>query len=577
MGLSAAAEAIARGTDDAMWIAEPAHPGRVARVTTAGAVTEFRNGVTARFPSNNVPRGMAVTPDGSAWFLLTNGTNEVGRIAPNGTFTPYNLTSGAPTSLTTGPDGRLWMTAEGATAGDPDLIARYDVTTAATTRFSAAFNSQTDPGSITAGADGALWFVENSAPYRVGRITTSGTVTWQSIGGPATALGAGPTAPGFARGGTRGLLTSGAPSLVATGNTPKAIAAGPDGAVWAAGTGAAIRVAADGTVATVTAGIAPAAVGVGLAAGADGRMWMTLDRSPYLVRITVPPAANGAQATATAATAATVTATVRPNGLATTATVEVRRADGTWAQAGTTSAGAGTASLPVSFSLSGLAPGAASSVRVSATNAAGTTTTDPVSVITPGTRATTPAPATSNPAAVPVPVQGRSVVLQTGAGTVRVKAPGGKGYTRLSATSTLPVGSLVDTTKGTVALSAKLRTGTQSGRFNGGVFRVRQATKGTGVTQLYLAGRLSCSTARAAAAGKPRTTRRLWGRDKGGKFKTHGRDSTASVRGTRWLTEDTCAGTTVRVLAGAVAVTPTHGRGKTVVVRAGGRHFTPHH
>src|SRR6185436_19841339 len=112
------------------------------------------------------------------------------------------------------------MTADGASPGDPDLIARYDVTTTATTHFTAAFNSQTDPGSITAGADGALWFVENSAPYRVGRITTSGAVTWQSIGGVATALGAGPTATWFARGGVLGMLTSGAPSLFATGNAP---------------------------------------------------------------------------------------------------------------------------------------------------------------------------------------------------------------------------------------------------------------------------------------------------------------------------------------------------------------------
>ena len=382
----------------------------------------------------------------------------------------------------------------------------------------------------------------------------------------------------LARPSALGSLTGGQTSLFATGNTPTAIAAGPDGAVWAAGSGAAIRVAPDGTVATVTSGINPAADGVGLAAGADGRMWMTLDRSPYLVRITVPPAAQDAQATTTAPTTATVTASVRPNGLATTATVEVRRADGTWAPAGTTDAGAGTASLPVSFAVSGLQPGATSSVRVSATNAAGTTTTDPVSVTTPAAPApaTTPAAATpspaTTPAAVPVPVQGRSVVLATGGGTVRVKAPGGRGYTELSATSTLPVGSLVDTTKGTVVLSSQLRTGSQQGRFHGGVFRVRQAAKGTGVTQLYLAGTLSCSAARAAAAGKPKTHRRLWGQDKGGKFQTHGRDSTASVGGTRWLIEDTCAGTTVRVLAGAVAVTPTRGHGRTVVGAAGGRH-----
>jgi hypothetical protein len=40
------------------------------------------------------------------------------------------------------------------------------------------------------------------------------------------------------------------------------------------------------------------------------------------------------------------------------------------------------------------------------------------------------------------------------------------------------------------------------------------------------------------------------------------------VRGTRWLTRDTCAGTRTRVVAGAVAVRDLR-RHRTVVVRKG--------
>lgn len=63
-------------------------------------------------------------------------------------------------------------------------------------------------------------------------------------------------------------------------------------------------------------------------------------------------------------------------------------------------------------------------------------------------------------------------------------------------------------------------------------------------------------------------TRRLWARDKGGRFRTHGRNSVATVRGTSWVTTETCAGTRTTVTEGAVAVRERR-RAKAVVVRAG--------
>ena len=75
----------------------------------------------------------------------------------------------------------------------------------------------------------------------------------------------------------------------------------------------------------------------------------------------------------------------------------------------------------------------------------------------------------------------------------------------------------------------------------------------------------SCSKrARVAAAAKPKS-RKLWGSGKG-KFRTKGSYSAATIRGTQWLVQDSCAGTLTRVTQGSVVVTA--GK-KRVVVRAG--------
>ena len=56
------------------------------------------------------------------------------------------------------------------------------------------------------------------------------------------------------------------------------------------------------------------------------------------------------------------------------------------------------------------------------------------------------------------------------------------------------------------------------------------------------------------AGGKRRVVRRLWGKDKHARFRTHGRDSVATVRGTQWVTTDRCDGTVTRVTEGKVLV-----------------------
>jgi hypothetical protein len=77
------------------------------------------------------------------------------------------------------------------------------------------------------------------------------------------------------------------------------------------------------------------------------------------------------------------------------------------------------------------------------------------------------------------------------------------------------------------------------------------------------------------AKGKRRVVRRLWGRDNHSRFRTHGRDSVATVRGTRWVTTDRCDGTLTRVTQGKVSVRDLR-RKRSVLVSAGHAYLARH-
>jgi len=125
----------------------------------------------------------------------------------------------------------------------------------------------------------------------------------------------------------------------------------------------------------------------------------------------------------------------------------------------------------------------------------------------------------------------------------------------------------------------------QSGRFWGGAFQVRQRRRGRGVTNLYLRGGRfrGCRTGVVAGAsvlareakGKRRVVRHLWGKDKHARFRTHGRDSVATVRGTRWATTDRCDGTLTEVREGKVLVRDLH-REYSVLLTAGRSYLARH-
>lgn len=181
---------------------------------------------------------------------------------------------------------------------------------------------------------------------------------------------------------------------------------------------------------------------------------------------------------------------------------------------------------------------------------------------------------------VPAPVMGRTVVVAPGRGKVLVRRPGTTRFRRLDDAARVPVGSVLDAGDGRVrlvsAVDAEGRL--QLGTFWGGRFKVRQRRRGSGMTTLALRGGsfAGCprqgSSAVAVASRRRRAVRRLWARDRHGRFRTHGNNSVATARGTRWLTADYCGGTLTRVGGGAVAVRD-RARGRTVLVKAGQSYF----
>ena len=157
----------------------------------------------------------------------------------------------------------------------------------------------------------------------------------------------------------------------------------------------------------------------------------------------------------------------------------------------------------------------------------------------------------------PPPVLGRSADAAPVSGVVLLELPGGKGFKRLRRGERIPLGSTLDATDGVVSLTAaKDRKGhTASGQFYAGAFRISQSrAAGVEFTDLKLAGpRLTgCGPGRAVDARR-RPHRSLWGHSSGN-YTTVGGSASATERGTRWLTEDSCAGTLIRVVQGSVVV-----------------------
>lgn len=170
-----------------------------------------------------------------------------------------------------------------------------------------------------------------------------------------------------------------------------------------------------------------------------------------------------------------------------------------------------------------------------------------------------------------VPEQGKTVVASVVSGTVRIKGRNGK-FRKLRDDEAIPLGSTVDATKGRVHITSAAGGGkTQAGDFYQGMFVITQTHGAKPITQLALAGKLSCAKKKTkkgkqAMVSAKKKVRRLWGDGKG-RFRTKGKHGAATVRGTKWLTEDRCGSTKVTVKRGTVVVRDFKKRKNKIVKR----------
>ena len=535
---------ITKGPDGNLWIAESWLGGAIARVTPEGVVTEFNTGLT---PSD--PWDITVGPDGNLWFV-SQSPAFIGRITTDGTITEFStgLTPNSqPSAITAGPDGNLWFTE----SADPGRIGRI-TTDGVITENSIGLTPNMAPTDITAGPDGNLWFTERAGAGGIGRITREGQITEYRDG-----------------------LTSGA--------QPTGIAAGTDGALWfteAASPGRIGRITKGGDITEYSEGLTADRSPWFITPGPDGNMWFTENANPgALARISLPPTVRSRSVQYLSDNSAQLPAKIRPNAQATEFYFEYGIAEQTAKKSVTASAGSGWDHVEVMTRVANLKPATTYRYRVIATNDSGTTTGPD------GTFTT---------AALEAEAEFASKIVAEPQGRIRFKRPGGRWRPLPDSGVELPVGVALDTRRGNVKLTTANRGGrTQTGTFGGGVLQVRQPRTARGRVDLYLRGgdfarcgrgaparRAASRAARLAAASRQagasrvRRVRRLWGRDSGGRFRTHGRHSHATVRGTRWLTEDRCAGTFTRVTNGAVVVRDLTRR-RTAVVRAGHSYLAP--
>jgi hypothetical protein len=153
----------------------------------------------------------------------------------------------------------------------------------------------------------------------------------------------------------------------------------------------------------------------------------------------------------------------------------------------------------------------------------------------------------------PLPEFEKSVVVRPVSGVVRVRLRGSSRFVDLRSLDDVPLGATIDTRRGRIELRAVNQRGgaVETVQLYDGMFKVDQKR---GITNFTLNEPLAPCGKRGRAAAKKPKSRRLWGDGKGS-FRTSGKYSAATVRGTRWLVRDSCAGTLTRVAQGSVTLT----------------------
>ena len=190
---------------------------------------------------------------------------------------------------------------------------------------------------------------------------------------------------------------------------------------------------------------------------------------------------------------------------------------------------------------------------------------------------TTPAPKlgllAEQASAAPAPVLAARGNLDPVSGQVRLRLPGSHRFVALTGLTQVPFGTVVDATNGTVSVTtADGGGGTQTMTFYLGEFMLTQNRNGRTVATLEGGDESICRAPRGrrrarASTAKTHAVRKLWASGHGS-FSTKGHYAAGAVLGTRWLTEDLCGATLIRVFTDEVAVTD-FVRHRRVIVTAG--------
>ena len=216
------------------------------------------------------------------------------------------------------------------------------------------------------------------------------------------------------------------------------------------------------------------------------------------------------------------------------------------------------------------APGAAGSAEVQVSDLYGSSTGSPSFTYTaaaaPGAKGTeTPlggvlSSVTTGLAAPKLGINGNLLPVS---GRIRIKLPGATQFVPVGTSIQVPFGTIVDATVGKVSVTtAQAGGGTQVVSYYEGEFKLTQERNGQVLATLIGGSFASCPRAKhhkhhgrsARAAKKRKPVRKLWAEGHG-KYSTKGNYATGAALGTRWITEDLCGGTLIKVLLHRVFVT----------------------
>lgn len=185
--------------------------------------------VAREIPLGETPGQLTTDSAGNAWVVLTSGANDIVKVDPGGTVTPYTIANvSAANDITVGPDGNLWVSQIGGVA----RFAPADPTRAQAYGLSAGFQGR----GIVTGPDENIWVVGEDEVFQIapstGRVIRRFTVPGMSARGLATA-GGNLWIADFAGDRIVEMTTAGAQSFYSTGadSDPQEVAAGLNGQV----------------------------------------------------------------------------------------------------------------------------------------------------------------------------------------------------------------------------------------------------------------------------------------------------------------------------------------------------------